>query len=116
MDNHLKILVTHFSSPSVFVFFIQAIGVRIQQKEKTIIFARFCRAFFQRFLFKRIAQLTIKDGWLKLVTNSQVIHRGKNPSKEAAFPLVGAEGDKCRRRKIAVLVRGQVDWVEGQLS
>ena len=37
-------------------------------------------------------------------------------SKQVVVPLVGAEGDKCRRRKIPILVRGQVDWVEGQLS
>ena len=37
-------------------------------------------------------------------------------SKKAAVPLVGAEGNKSRGRKIPFLVRSQVDWVEGQLS
>ena len=36
-------------------------------------------------------------------------------AKEAAIPLIGAEGDECRWRKIALLVRGQVDRVKGQL-
>ena len=37
-------------------------------------------------------------------------------SKQAAVSLVGAEGNKSRRRKIPFLVRSQVDRVEGQLS
>ena len=36
--------------------------------------------------------------------------------KKVVVPLVGAEGDKSRRRKIPFLVRSQMDWVEGQLS
>ena len=35
------------------------------------------------------------------------------PARES---LVGAEGDKCRRREISFLVRSQVDRVEGHLS
>ena len=65
---------------------------------------------------KFMAELTFKDGWLELVTDCQVVQLGEFSSKEAALPLVGAEGDKCRGRKIAFLVRSQVDWVEGQLS
>ena len=60
--------------------------------------------------------LTFKDGWLKFVTDCQVIKLKSFLSKKVAVPLVGAEGDKCRRRKISFLVRSQVDWVEGQLS
>ena len=56
------------------------------------------------------------DGWLELVTHCQVIQLRYFLSKQASVLLVGAEGDKCRRRKIPILVRGQVDWVEGQLS
>ena len=60
--------------------------------------------------------LTFKDGWLKLVTDCQVVKLRPFMSKKAVVPLVGAEGDKSRRRKIPFLVRSQVDWVEGQLS
>ena len=37
-------------------------------------------------------------------------------SKKIVVPLVGAEGDKSRRRKISFFVRTEVNWVEGQLS
>ena len=37
-------------------------------------------------------------------------------SKKVIVPLVGAEGDKSRGRKISFLVRSEVDWVERQLS
>ena len=60
--------------------------------------------------------MTFKDGRLELVTDCQVVKLGAFLSKKIVVPLVGAEGDKSRRRKIPVLVRSQVDWVEGQLS
>ena len=62
-----------------------------------------------------MAKLTFKDGWLKLVTDCQVVKLGSLLSKKVVVPLVGVEGDKSRRRKIPFLVRSQVDWVEGQL-
>ena len=54
---------------------------------------------------KRIAQLALKDGWLELVTDCQVIKLRSFLSKQAAVPLVGAEGNESRRRQIPFLVR-----------
>ena len=59
--------------------------------------------------------MTLQDGWFELVTDCQILKLRPFLSNQAAVPLVGAEGDKSRRRKIAFLVRSQVDWVEGQL-
>ena len=53
---------------------------------------------------------------MKLVTDCCVIKLRSFLAQKAAVPLVGAEGDKCRRREISFLVRSQVDRVEGQLS
>ena len=62
-----------------------------------------------------MAELALKDGWFELVTHGYVAKLWSFLSKKAAVSLVGAEGYKCRWRKIAFLVRSQVDWVEGEL-
>ena len=67
-------------------------------------------------MHQTVAKLTFEDDWHKLVTNCQVVKLRSFLSKKVAVPLVGAEGDKCRRRKIPFLVRSQMYWVEGQLS
>ena len=82
-------------------------------------FAGSCQGFWvllEHCNVKRVAKLSFQDDWLKLVTNCHIVQLRKFSSKVAAPPLVEAERDKCRRGKIAFLIRSQVNRVERQLS
>ena len=115
MDEDLEKLLLRFGPPDILFTFV-LIRVGVQQKEKSIVSSMLCWFLHQLCNVKRVAKLAFQDGWLELVTDCQIIKLWSFLSKQAAVPLVGAEGDKSRRRKIAFLVRSQVDWVEGQLS
>ena len=100
---------------------IHSIGVYfvwggVDKEGKSMSFAHFSRFRCVCCNVKRVAKLTLKDGWFELVANCKIIQLWPLLSKHAAVSLVGAERDKGRRRKIAFLVRSQEDRVEGQLS
>ena len=116
VDEDLERLVLRSGLPdNIFFRFVCLIRVGVQQKEKSIVLSMFCWFLHQLCNVKRVAKLAFQDGWLELVTDCQVFKLRSFLSKQAAVPLVGAEGDERRWRKIAFLVRSQVDWVEGQL-
>ena len=116
VDEDLERLLLRSGLPDILLSFVWLIRVGVQQKEKSIVSSVFCWFLHQLCNVKCVAKLAFKDGWLELVTDCQIIKLWSFLSKQAAVPLVGAEGDKSRRRKIAFLVRSQVDWVEGQFS
>ena len=89
----------------------QLIRVGIQEQEKSICFACFWWFSLKFCNVQWVAELALKDGWLKLVAHCNIAKLWYVLSKQTALSLVGAEGYKCRRRHIAFLVRGEVDWV-----
>ena len=95
---------------------IQRERVWVQHKKKSICFALSGWLYLKLCNVKRVAELALKDGWLKLVAHCYVAKLWSFLPKQISVPLVGAEGDKCRWRQIAFFVWSQVDWVEGQLS
>ena len=94
---------------------LNLIRARIQKKEKSSRLARFCWHFIQFCNVDWVAELAFKDGWLKLVTNCQVVKLWPLLSKQVSVSLVGAEWGECRCRKVAFLVWNQLHWMEGQL-
>ena len=90
----------------------QLIRMRVQEEEKSICFSRFGRFSVEFGNFKCVAELTLKDSWLKFVTHRDVVKLRYILAKQTAILLIGAEGNKCRRRKIPILVRSQVDRVK----
>ena len=90
----------------------QLIRIRVQKEEKSICFSRFGRFSVEFGNFKCVAELTLKDSWLKFVTHRDVVKLRYILAKQTAILLIGAEGDKCRWREIPILVGSQVDWVE----
>ena len=89
---------------------IQRVRVWVQHEKKSICFALSGWLYLKLCNVKRVAELALKDGWLKLVTGCQV-QFWNLLSKQIA--LVGAEWDKRRWWKMVFLVPRQVDWVEG---
>ena len=89
--------------------------VVVYQEKESVSFANFCRVFLVFCNVKRIAKLAFKDDWLELLTDCHVIQLEHLMSKKVVVVLVGAEGDKRRGGKVAVLVRSQMDRVMRQL-
>ena len=65
---------------------------------------------------KKVTKLTLNDNRLKPFTDCLIVKNRDLTSQWTSVSFVRAEGNKSRRRKVAVLVMGQVDWVEGPLS
>ena len=104
MDVHFKRLLVTSGSHNI--------RIRVYQEKESTCFANVGWFLLELGNIKGVAELALKDGWLKLITHCDVVHLRECFSKKV--PLVEAEGDKCRGRKIAFLVWSQVDRVEGQ--
>ena len=92
---------------------LNLIWVRVYQKKETVSFAWSSRVYCILGSIKGVTQLAFQDSWFEFVAKCEIFKLWSNP---ADIVLVGAEGDKCRGRNIALEVRGQVDWVERQFS
>ena len=92
------------------------IRIWIQHEKKS-----FCLSFLCWFLpiFGNIdgeTKLAFKYSWLKPITSFKTINLRYNLSEQCTLSLVGAIWNKCRRRKVSLLVSGQMYRVEGELS
>ena len=92
---------------------LNLIWVWVYHKKEAVPFANFSRIHCILSSIKGVTQLAFQDSWFELVAKCKVFKLWSNP---ADIVLVGAEGNKCRGRNIALDVRGQVDWVERQFS
>ena len=92
---------------------LNLIWVWVYHEKEAVPFANFSRIQCILSSIKGVTQLAFQDSWFELVAKCKVFKLWSNP---ADIVLVGAEGNKCRGRNIALDVRGQVDWVERQFS
>ena len=92
---------------------LNLIWVWVYHKKEAVPFACFSRVHRILSSIKGVTQLAFQDSWFEFVAMCEIFKLWSNP---ADIVLVGAEGDKCRGRNIALEVRGQVDWVERQFS
>ena len=113
VDVHFKRLLVIFGILDSAIRRLYWIWAWVQKEGESIFFA--CFGLFPLKLcdIERVAKLALKDGRLKLVTKGQVLKLESFLSEQVMVPLVGAEGNQSRWRKVLVDVRFEVDRVEG---
>ena len=105
VDIYFERFVVISSSLGFTISRFQWVWIWVKKEEESTLFA--CSGCFPFKLFdiKGVAKLALKDGRLKLVTEGQFSKLWSFFSQKILVPLVGAEGNERRWRKVSVIVR-----------